>query len=204
MESLCGFPKIQALVEKAARNFCSGWQNIIWEKLSITSHTIIQCPDFKWKTLQNDTGRWISSPTAHVSFGGVVHEWHGEWANWGEFPGSIKVKSLLEISQDCMHQRRNERFVAKRPSFGTRTHGHGQGFTRMGCQSHSCYVFCTMRPLPHRIHRKSFPRRWFEPSQGKLLVVGWWNVLSLVRVRNFNARLYKMQFFGKKDAQFNA
>ena len=26
--------------------------------------------------------------TAHVSSGGVVHEWHGEWANWDALHGS--------------------------------------------------------------------------------------------------------------------
>ena len=81
------------------------------------------------------------------------------WQYWG------KVFAWEVTGLDCTHQGRDERFVeirAKRPPLGTRTRGHGQSFTRRGCQSQSFDVFYTMQPLPHRIHCKSFPRRPFE------------------------------------------
>ena len=35
----------------------------------------------------------------HLFAGEVVHEWHGEWANWDELHSSPEVKVLLEKSQ---------------------------------------------------------------------------------------------------------
>ena len=80
-------------VERAARNFCFGLKKVFKEEWNIPYN--VRISDEKPYTMS--VGGELAL-TAHVSSGEVVHEWHGEWANWVELHGSSEVKSLLEIA----------------------------------------------------------------------------------------------------------
>ena len=81
-------------VERAARNFCCGLKKVFKNEWNIPYNVRISDE----KTYTMSVGSELAL-TAHVSSGEVVHEWHGEWANWDELHGSSEVKSLLEKSQ---------------------------------------------------------------------------------------------------------
>ena len=81
-------------VERAARNFCFGLKKVFKEEWNIPYN--VRISDEKPYTMS--VGSELAL-TAHVSSDEVVHEWHGEWANWDELHGSSEVKSLLEKSQ---------------------------------------------------------------------------------------------------------
>ena len=81
-------------VERAARNFCFGLKKVLKEEWNIPYN--VRISDEKPYTMS--VGGELAL-TAHVFSGEVVHEWHGEWANWDELHGSSEVKSLLEKSQ---------------------------------------------------------------------------------------------------------
>ena len=81
-------------VERAARNFCFGLKKVFKEEWNIPYN--VRISDEKPYTMS--VGGELAL-TAHVSSGEVVHEWHGEWANWDELHGSSEVKYLLEKSQ---------------------------------------------------------------------------------------------------------
>ena len=81
-------------VEGAARNFCFGLKKVFREEWNIPYNVRISDE----KPYAMSVGGELAL-TAHVSSGEVVHEWHGEWANWDELHGSSEVKSFLEKSQ---------------------------------------------------------------------------------------------------------
>ena len=81
-------------VERAARNFCFGLKKVFKEEWDIPYNVKIS----EEKPYTMTVGGELAL-TAHVSAGEVVHEWHGEWANWDELHSSPEVKVLLEKSQ---------------------------------------------------------------------------------------------------------
>ena len=85
-------------VERAARNFCFGLKKVFNEEWNIPYN--VRISDEKPYTMS--VGGELAL-TAHVSSGEVVHEWHGEWANWDELHGSFeKSQALIARTKEGM------------------------------------------------------------------------------------------------------
>ena len=85
-------------VEGAARDFGFGWKTVFKDEWNIPYN--VRIPDEKPYAVTVGSELAV---TAHVSSGEVVHEWHGEWANWDKHHGRCEVKFLLEKSRALLH-----------------------------------------------------------------------------------------------------